>query len=325
LDGALVAPLGKSLRQQCASAVLMIRPAAFDYNPETAATNSMQRPPDATAARSNNERAQTEFRELMRALESEGVSVCVVDDTPVPPKPDAVFPNNWVSFHADGTVVLYPMHAENRRRERRREVIDAVAANTGYKVSRVVDLSHHELQGRSLEGTGSLVLDHANRVAYASVSPRTHPAVVEEWSREFGYEPVVFQAVDRTGAPVYHTNVLMCIGERVVVAGAGAIAPADRGRVLERLTASGREIIEIGHDEIEHFAGNMLELASWDEALGDCRVLVMSASARHALKPESFARLSACTDTILAAPIPTIETLSGGSVRCMLAEIFLPP
>lgn len=312
------------MRQQCASAVLMIRPAAFDYNPETAATNSMQRRPEGADTRSSNGRVQAEFRQLVHALESEGISVCVVDDTPVPPKPDAAFPNNWVSFDADGTVVLYPMHAENRRRERRREVIDAVAAATGYKVSRVVDLSHHELQGRCLEGTGSLVLDHANRVAYASVSPRTHPVVVDEWSREFGYEPVVFQAVDRAGAPVYHTNVLLCIGERVVVAGTGAIVPADRERVLERLRATGREIVAIGHEEIERFAGNMLELASWDEALGDCRVLVMSASARQALKPESFARLSACTDTILAAPIPTIETLSGGSVRCMLAEVFLP-
>ncbi|MEP7246070.1 MAG: arginine deiminase-related protein [Gammaproteobacteria bacterium] len=302
----------------------MIRPAAFDYNPETAATNSMQQRPQFPGTRSLNELAQAEFRDLVRALESEGIAVCAVDDTPAPPKPDAVFPNNWVSFHADGTVVLYPMHAENRRRERRREVVDAVAESTGFKISRVLDLSPHELQGRCLEGTGSLVLDHVNRIAYASLSQRTHPAVVEEWAREFGYEPVTFQAVDRAGAPVYHTNVLLCIGERFVVAGTGAIAAADRGRVLERLRASGREIIEIGHDEIEQFAGNMLELASWDEALGDCRVLAMSASARRALKPDAYARLSACTDAILAAPIPTIEKHSGGSVRCMLAEVFLP-
>lgn len=301
----------------------MIRPAAFDYNPETAATNSMQQRPVAGGA-SSNERARAEFRDLVRALESEGISVCAVEDTAAPRKPDAIFPNNWVSFHTDGTVVVYPMHTENRRRERRREVIDTVAERTGFKITRTVDLTHHELQGRCLEGTGSLVLDHANRVAYASVSPRTHPAVVEEWSRELGYEPVLFQSLDRAGAPIYHTNVLMCIGERAIVAGTGAITPADRGRVLERLKSSGREVVEIGLDEIEQFAGNMLELASWDEALGDCRVLVMSASARRALKPEAFARLSACTDAVLAAPIPTIETLGGGSVRCMLAEVFLP-
>jgi hypothetical protein len=311
-------------RDQCANCVLMIRPAAFDYNPETAPTNSLQQPPVEHGARSTNACAQEEFQRLAHALESEGITVCVVDDTPVPPKPDAVFPNNWVTFHADGTVVLYPMHAENRRHERRRDVVDSVAATTGYRVSRVLDLTHHELHGRCLEGTGSLVLDRANRIAYVCVSPRTHPAVVEEWSQELGYQTVVFHAADRAGAPIYHTNVLMCIGERVVIVGTDAIAPPDRGRVLEWLSGSGREVVQIGYAEIEQFAGNMLELASWDEALGDCRVLAMSASARQALAPQTYARLSACTDTILATPIPTIERLGGGSVRCMLAEIFLP-
>jgi hypothetical protein len=310
--------------QQCASAVLMIRPAAFDYNPETAATNSMQQRASAAAGESNGERAKAEFQQLVRALESEGISVCALDDTPTPPKPDAIFPNNWVSFHRDGTVVLYPMHAENRRRERRREIIDEVAARTGFKVRRVLDLTHHEKEGRCLEGTGSLVLDHVNRVAYASVSPRTHPAVVEEWARALGYEAVLFNAFDRAGQPIYHTNVLLCIGERAVVAGSGVFAPADRDRVLERLRTSGREVIELSLEQVEQFAGNMLELATWDEALGDSRVLVMSATARRALHPEAFARLSACTDAIIAAPIPTIEKLGGGSVRCMLAEIFLP-
>jgi len=161
-------------------------------------------------------------------------------------------------------------------------------------------------------------------VAYASLSPRTHPAVFEEWSRELGYEPVLFTAFDRAGVPLYHTNVLMCIGERFAVIGTGAIPARDRERILTRLEAASREIIEIGHAEIERFAGNMLELASWDEALGDCRAVVMSASARAALSPEIFARLSACTDNVLAVPIPTIERLGGGSVRCMIAEVFLP-
>jgi hypothetical protein len=311
-------------RPQCADAVLMIRPAAFDYNPETAVTNSLQQLPAVIGAPVHNELARAEFQYLVNALESEGITVCVVDDTLRPAKPDAVFPNNWVSFHVDGTVVLYPMHAPNRRLERRREVVDAAAAQSGFTIERVLDLSQHELAGECLEGTGSLVLDHANRVAYAAVSPRTHPAVVTEWCREMGYTPVIFAATDRGGAPVYHTNVLLCIGERFVVVGSEAIAEADRSRVLERLRATGREVIEIGHQEIENFAGNMLELASWDEALGDCRVLVMSSSARQNLKPEAFARLSACTDTVLAVPVPTIEQLSGGSVRCMLAEIFLP-
>jgi hypothetical protein len=323
-------------RQQCAGAVLMIRPAAFDYNPETALTNRMQRPADAVASGSAaragaapvstpQERARAEFDGLVRALQSEGVAVCSVADTAEPPKPDAVFPNNWVSFHEDGTVVLYPMQAETRRRERRREIIDAVASELGFRVSRLVDLTHHEGAGRFLEGTGSLVLDHIGRIAYASLSPRTDPVVIEEWARETGYEPVVFAAFDRAGVPFYHTNVLLCVGARVAVIGTEAVARDDRDRLLDRLRAGGREVIELGHDELERFGGNMLELATWDEALGDSRVLVMSEAARRALRPDNFARLSACTDSVLAVPVPTIERLGGGSVRCMLAEVFLPP
>lgn len=311
-------------RAQCADAVLMIRPASFDYNPETAATNSMMQRPGVLGATAHNDLARAEFQHMVNALRSEGISVCVVDDTPQPPKPDAIFPNNWVSFHPDGTVVLYPMHTESRRRERRRDVVEAAAEQAGFRIKRVLDLSPHESEGRCLEGTGSLVLDHTSRVAYASVSPRTHPAVVDEWARELGYEPVVFRALDRAGAPVYHTNVLMCIGERFALVGTESIAPDDRALVLGRLRKSGREIVEIGYDEIERFAGNMLELATWDEALGDSRVLVLSASARDALTADAYGRLSACTDTLLVVPVPTIEKLSGGSVRCMLAEIFLP-
>ncbi len=300
----------------------MVRPASFGYNPETAATNRFQR--QSAGAGGEAAAARREFDGLAAALIGEGVRVCVVEDTAAPPKPDAVFPNNWVSFHEDGTVVLYPMQAASRRRERRREVVDEAAARLGFRVSRVLDLTSHEGQGRYLEGTGSLVLDHIERTAYACVSPRTHADVVAEWARELGYEPIVFSAVDRTAVPLYHTNVLMCIGEQVAIVGVEAIVAADRDRVIERLRATGREIVELGHGEIERFAGNMLELGSWDEALGDCRVIVMSEAARHALPPEAFARLSACTDEVLAVPVPTIERLGGGSVRCMLAEVFLP-
>ena len=301
----------------------MVRPATFGYNPETAATNRFQKQP-AGAAGGEAAAARREFDGLAGALTGDGVRVCVVEDTAEPPKTDAVFPNNWVSFHEDGTLVLYPMQAESRRRERRREIIDEVADRIGFKVSRMIDLTSHETQGRYLEGTGSLVLDHVARTAYACISPRTHPDVVAEWGRELGYEPIVFSAADRAGVPLYHTNVLMCIGEKAVIVGTEAIVAADRGKVVERLRATGREVVEIGHGEIELFAGNMLELGTWDEALGDYRVLVMSETARHALSQEAFARLSACTDEVLAVPIPTIERLGGGSVRCMLAEVFLP-
>ena len=309
---------------QCADAVLMIRPHAFGYNTETAATNTFQRPQDAQTAADAGAQARAEFERLAQALSSEGISVCTVDDTAQPAKPDAVFPNNWLSFHDDGTLVLYPMQSASRRLERRPEVIDAAVKRLNFKVSHLIDLTHHERQGRFLEGTGSLVLDHAQRVAYACTSPRTDAGLVAEWARELKYQAVIFQATNRAGAPLYHTNVMMCIGERAVVIGSGAIAPGDRERVLARLRASDREIIEIGHDEIERFAGNMLELGTWDEALGDSRVLVMSDTARRALNPELFAQLSGCTDTVLAVPVPTIERLGGGSVRCMLAEVFRP-
>jgi hypothetical protein len=309
---------------QCADAVLMVRPDAFGYNPETAATNTFQRPQDLGVDAGAAAAARAEFERLAQALGSEGISVCAVDDTPHPAKPDAVFPNNWVSFHDDGTLVLYPMHSPSRRLERRQDIIEEVVKRLDFKVSHLIDLTHHERQGRFLEGTGSLVLDHVERVAYACSSPRTHPQLVAEWARELKYQAVIFEATDRAGAPLYHTNVLMCIGERAVVIGSGAIAPGDRERVLTRLRASGREIIEIGPGEIEAFAGNMLELGTWDEALGDSRVLVMSDTARRALSPELFAQLSGCTDAVLAVPIPTIEKLGGGSVRCMLAEVFRP-
>lgn len=300
----------------------MIRPASFGYNPETAATNKFQQQP--SDAEGDAATAGREFDGLVGALKGEGVRVCVVEDTIDPPKPDAVFPNNWVSFHDDGTVVLYPMQAENRRHERRGEVVDQVADELGFKVSRLLNLTSHEQHGRYLEGTGSLVLDHITGTAYACMSPRTHAAVVQEWAKELGYEPIFINAFDRAGVPLYHTNVLMCIGERVAIVGTEAMVAADRGPIVERLRSTGREVVEIGHNEIEHFAGNMLELGTWDEALGDYRVLVMSETARHALSAEAFAKLSACTDEVLAVPIPTIEKLGGGSVRCMLAEVSLP-
>ena len=323
LSGATARNTPNSL-EQCASAVLMIRPAAFGYNPQTAATNRMQKAGGA-GAQSGQPAALAEFDSFAQALRSEGISVCVADDSPVPPKPDALFPNNWVSFHEDGTLVLYPMQAPNRRLERRPEILATLSRQLGFKPTRVVDLTKYEAAGQFLEGTGSLVLDRCNRVAYACISPRTHPAVVEEWARELGYEAVLFEAVDRGGVPYYHTNVMMCIGARMAVLGTCAMSSDDRDRVIEKLRITGRDVIEIRYDEIEQFAGNMLELSSWDEALGDCRLLVMSDAARRALRPEVYTQLSASTDCVLAVPVPTIERLGGGSVRCMLAEVFLPP
>ena len=306
---------------QCAGTVLMVRPQAFGYNAETAATNTFQHAATGSAA-ADSKAALGEFERLARALAGEGIEVCIAEDSATPAKPDAVFPNNWVSFHADGTLVVYPLANASRRPERRQEVIDLAIKCSGFKVRHFLDLSWYEGQGRYLEGTGSLVLDHVQRIAYACTSARTDPELVREWAREMQYEPVIFTATNRSGAALYHTNVCLWIGARVAVVGAEAIAPADRERVLRSLQAGGREVLSVGHSEIGQFAGNMLELSTWDEALGDSHVLVMSESARRGLPAETFARISGATDAVLAVPVPTIERLGGGSVRCMLAEVF---
>jgi hypothetical protein len=305
---------------QCTGAVLMVRPASFGFNAETAASNALQREaslaPAALAAR-----AQAEFDGFVTALRAEGIAVFVAEDGAPPHKPDAVFPNNWVSLHSDGTVVLYPMLAPNRRLERQLGFIKALEPALGFRCQRLLDFSHHEQEGRYLEGTGSLVLDHVHRIAYASRSPRTDAALVREWAQALNYEALIFDALDEHGAAYYHTNVLLWIGTRSALLCAEALPGADRERVRERLRASGRELIEIDRAAVRSFAGNLLELASWDEALGDCSVLVMSAAARAAFTPVQYARLSGSVDTVIVVPVPLIEQVGGGSVRCMLAEV----
>src|SRR5580698_5140561 len=249
------------IRTQCAAAVMMIRPAAFDYNSQTAASNRMQveSAPDTADAGSQ---AVREFDAAVAALRAAGVRVCVVADEPLPPKPDAVFPNNWVSWHADGTVVLYPMQAPNRRLERRPALLDEIAERCGYRIARVLDLSAFEEQGRYLEGTGSMILDHVARQAFACRSLRTDEGLVRQWADQLGYTPVVFDAVDDTGVAYYHTNVMLSIGQKLAVVAGEAIAPGDRERVLTALAAGSRELIEIDRAAVAAFAGNMLELLS---------------------------------------------------------------
>jgi hypothetical protein len=308
-----------NIRTQCAAAVMMIRPAAFDYNPQTAASNRMQEAAEAVVDASKL--ALAEFDAAVTALRGAAVPVCVVADTPLPPKPDAVFPNNWVSWHADGSVVLYPMQAPNRRLERRHEILEQVAAECGYRIGRVVDLSPFEAQGRYLEGTGSLVLDHVGRMAFACRSSRTDESLVRRWAEQRGYRPVIFDAVDRAGVPFYHTNVMLSIGSRVAVVAADAIVSADRQRVLTALAAGSRDVIPIDQAAVAAFGGNMLELLNRSGR----RVYVLSSHAQHTLPPDTLARLAAGTDELLPLAIPTIERLGGGSVRCMLAEVFSPP
>jgi hypothetical protein len=293
----------------------MVRPASFAYNAQTAVTNRLQVAGGQPAA--DAVAAQAEFDAMVHTLRAAGVRVCVVEDISAPPKPDAVFPNNWVSFHADGTVVLYPMLTPNRRIERRVDLIDAVCRELGFIKRRLIDLTGHEAEGRFLEGTGSL--DHRQRLAFACRSPRTDETLVHDWCRQLGYEAVVFDAATPDGTPVYHTNVLLWIGETVTGLGLDWVADRDRSRVAAALAASGREVLALPGIALSGFAGNMLELGTSQGRGG--RALVMSASAGAALDPPLRGRLEAATDRLLIVPVPTIERLGGGSVRCMLAEV----
>ena len=302
-----------------ASSVLMIRPTRFQSNPQTADSNAFQTEPDASPAEQQRA-ALPEFEGLVSALRGAGVDVVVFDDTPEPHTPDSVFPNNWVSFHADGTVVIYPMEAENRRGERRLDIIDRLGTELGFQVREVVDLSHHEANGHFLEGTGSMVLDRVNRVAYACLSSRTHLDVLGDFAQRMDYDVVAFEAVDRDGVPIYHTNVLMNVGERLAVICDGAISRDEqRKAVLERLEATGHEIISLSFDQLLAFAGNMLELRAADGV----PVIAMSRRAWNSLSEEQRAVCEA-NGRIVTAAIDDIEDSAGGSVRCMLAEIHLP-
>jgi hypothetical protein len=297
----------------------MIRPAAFSSNPLTAASNRFQAPP-ALAPERLQAQALAEFDGLASALRDAGIEVVVVDDTAEPETPDAIFPNNWISFHADGRVVLYPMEAPNRRTERRLDIVDVLREQNGFLVREVVDLSDHEQHGHYLEGTGSLVLDRVNRTAYACLSSRTQLEPLADFAQRFDYEAMVFDGVDSDGQPIYHTNVMMNIGEQLAVICSEAVQhEVQRVAVLERLRTSGHDVIALDFDQLGAFAGNMLELRS---ANGE-RLTAMSEQAYNALNKEQVRRLRANGD-IVTAPIDTIEAAAGGSVRCMLAEIHLP-
>jgi hypothetical protein len=304
---------------QLASAVLMIRPARFESNPLTAESNRFQVSQEASPEQQQRS-AVAEFEALGRVLEENGVTVIRIDDTAEPHTPDSIFPNNWVSFHADGTVVLYPMEAANRRTERRQDIIDSLSRDHGFQVSEIIDFSSHENEGHYLEGTGSMVLDRVNRVAYACLSSRTHLDVLGEFAQRMDYDITAFDAVDKDGAAIYHTNVLMNVGESLAVICADTITrPDQREAVLQRLAETGHEIVMLTHEQLEAFAGNMLELRT---ATGE-RLIAMSTRARESLTTGQIDTIEKY-GTIVNADIHTIEDSAGGSVRCMLAEIHLP-
>lgn len=304
---------------QLASSVLMIRPARFESNPMTAESNRFQGQNDASPEQQHAV-ALDEFDALVEELRAAGIDVVVVQDTLEPHTPDSIFPNNWVSFHGDGRVVLYPMEAPNRRTERRPDIIEMLDSELGFHVSEVIDLSGHESNQHYLEGTGSMVLDRANRVAYACLSSRTQMDPLGDFAQRMDYDVVAFDAVDRDGVRIYHTNVLMNVGEAVAVICSKAIPDdAQREAVLARLKVTGHDIVDLSYDQLDAFAGNMLELRS---KTGE-RVVAMSSQAWNSLSGEQQKILLA-NGKVLHSPIENIESSAGGSVRCMLAEIHLP-
>jgi hypothetical protein len=304
---------------QLANCVLMIRPARFESNPQTAESNRFQGATEATP-REQHETALQQFDALVAALRAGNIEVIVVDDTEEPHTPDAVFPNNWVSFHADGRVVLYPMEAENRRGERREDIIEDLDEEYGFQVTEIVNLSDHERDNHFLEGTGSMVLDRANHVAYACLSSRTHLDVLADFGQRMDYDIVAFDAVDRDGAAIYHTNVLMNVGEEIAVICDAAIPREEqRAAVLERLRSTGHDVLQLDFEQLEAFAGNMLELRGSDGV----RVIAMSQRAYDSLRGDQLEVLER-NGRIVATAIDDIERSAGGSVRCMLAEIHLP-
>lgn len=305
---------------QNAAAVLMVQPARFEANALTAATNEFQQAQIAQRQGELQRLALGEFEGLAQLLAEAGVQVCIARDTLDPHTPDSIFPNNWLSTHDDGTVVLYPMMAENRRPERRPELIDGLRDAHGFELGEVIDFTHFEQQGRFLEGTGSLVLDRVQRIAYACLSPRTHPEMLELFGERLGYRCVSFDALGSGGRPIYHTNVLLAIGSFLAVLCAEAIADgAQRAALIASLESTGHEVLTISSEQLRHFAGNMLELRS---SSGE-RLWVMSRQAERSLNNGQRTQL-ARDARLIVAPLETIESCSGGSVRCMLAEIHLP-
>lgn len=301
------------------SAIVMVRPASFGFNPETASTILFQREITENSRKEIERRARIEFDMLAGRLTEAGVEIIIFEDKEELRTPDAVFPNNWISFHEDGTVVLYPMLAPSRRPERRRDIIEKLQSS-GFRVSRVVDLTRHEDDGQFLEGTGSVVFDHIAGYAYASLSARTHSDVFQELCDILGYKPATFRSIHDDGSEIRHTDMMMSIGDKFAVVCADAVQDSSaRKLVLEGLQSAGREIISIDQGQVKQFAGNVLQLQSKKGhtvlAISTAACLALHADQRKAI--EKFAQ-------IIESPLPLFEGIGGGSARCMMADVHLP-
>ncbi|RKR84238.1 hypothetical protein BDD43_4468 [Mucilaginibacter gracilis] len=303
---------------QLTSHILMIRPVSFGFNEQTAESNAFQH-------RSQNEqdiqqKALAEFDAFADKLKANGLDVIIVNDKPEPHTPDSIFPNNWVSFHEDGKIFMYPMQAENRRLERDLKMLKKITLNSFF-VSDIKDLSAYENNEQYLEGTGSMVLDRGNKIAYACLSPRTHPDVIGAFRAESGYTSILFHATDQNGKAIYHTNVMMCMGDEFVVICLDAVTDtAEKNLLMASFEQTNKQVIEISQQQLNEFAGNMLELRNEKNE----RLLVMSARALASLHPQQVQKLEKYCK-IISANLQTIETIGGGSARCMIAEVHLPP
>jgi hypothetical protein len=307
---------------QTTNSILMIRPVAFRMNEQTAVNNYYQKVLDGLSKETVNAKAQAEFDAFVNKLRMVGIQVVVVEDTIDPDTPDSIFPNNWISFHETGDVVLYPMFAENRRAERREDLLD-ILEDEGFVINEIMDYTSAEDDGFFLEGTGSLLLDRENGKAYCALSPRADEELFIEFCEDFEYSPVIFEAfqtVDGERKLIYHTNVMMCIADTFAVICADCIDDKkERKMVLDSLRGDEKEIILITEDQVNSFAGNMLEVKGAD----DRRYLVMSSAAHKSLTKKQIAQIEEHV-TILSSSLDTIEACGGGSARCMMAEIFLP-
>jgi hypothetical protein len=300
---------------QHTSHLLMIQPVHFSFNDETAVNNSFQNKSDQSNVQT---KAREEFEQFITVLRAHDIDVTVVEDSPNPHTPDSIFPNNWISFHDDGSICLYPMFAVNRRLERKPSVLTAIQQK--FVITHTNDFTRHENDSLFLEGTGSMVLDRENKIAYACLSPRTNQSVLDEFCNTMHYKGVSFIAVDAAGDPIYHTNVMMCLGDTFTVICADCIDDKkERKMVLDSLRGDDKEIILITEDQVNNFAGNMLEVKGKDGK----RFLIMSESAFKSLTKKQIAQLEAHVE-IIHSSLDTIEACGGGSARCMMAEIFLP-
>ncbi len=300
---------------QYTSQLLMIKPVRFDFNAETAINNSFQQKSTDNAVQ---EKALKEFEAFISVLQKNGMDVMVIEDSPDPHTPDSIFPNNWISFHEDGTLILYPMFAENRRLERKQTVLDSIQQK--FQVTKTIDLSIYESENLFLEGTGSMVLDRDNKIAYACLSQRTDQTLLQKFCKETGFTPISFSAVDENNQPIYHTNVMMCVADKYVVICLDSIRDSvEKAKVTNAILQTGKQLIDISYHQMNHFAGNMLQVNNMDGKV----FLVMSSQAYRSLSEKQLKKIESF-NPIIHSDITTIETNGGGSARCMIAEVFLP-